>query len=210
MGNKIKMRNSPDMFLGMILQFEFFEQSVLTRLQSIPYRRFSDIKVLHERLEDKGTDKAKIPRKRLKPGKHEHGNGRARKKPGGSYQKSNLQSTLGQQNQIMRQIPIKGQKGQFMGSSTCWQNLTSLNAFHWLIPSREDTLDDKKAQERWDFTLLTLTKKEQGVSITDCHAGNPCEISSDLTDENDLPMIGRLYGYDQEERVTEMRTRRFT
>ncbi|GJY74349.1 hypothetical protein Tco_0478780 [Tanacetum coccineum] len=95
-----------------------------------------------------------------------------------------------------------------MGSSTRWQNLTSPNAFHWLIPSREDTLDDEKAQERWDFTLLTLTKKEQGVSITDCHAGNPCEISSDLTDENDLPMIGRLYGYDQEERVTEMRTRR--
>ncbi|GJU78986.1 hypothetical protein Tco_1276056 [Tanacetum coccineum] len=30
----------------------------------------------------KGTDKAKIPRKRLKPGKLEHGNGRARKKPG--------------------------------------------------------------------------------------------------------------------------------
>ncbi|GJT34999.1 reverse transcriptase domain-containing protein [Tanacetum coccineum] len=66
---------------------------------------------------------------------------------------------------------------------------------------KEDTLDNEKAQERWDFTLLTLTKKEQGVSITDCHAGNPCEISSDLTDENDLPMIGRLYGYDQEERI---------
>ncbi|GKC83408.1 retrotransposon protein, putative, ty1-copia subclass, partial [Tanacetum coccineum] len=32
------------------------------------------------------TDKAKILRKRLKPGKHEHGNRRARKKPGGSYQ----------------------------------------------------------------------------------------------------------------------------
>ncbi|GJU38205.1 hypothetical protein Tco_1191162, partial [Tanacetum coccineum] len=99
---------------------------------------------------------------------------------------------------------------QFKYKGMRWQNLTSPNAFHWLIPSREDTLDDKKAQERWDFTLLTLTKKEQGVSITDCHAGNPCEISSDLTDENDLPMIGRFYGYDQEERVTEMRTRRFT
>ncbi|GJW91554.1 integrase, catalytic region, zinc finger, CCHC-type containing protein [Tanacetum coccineum] len=32
------------------------------------------------------TDKAKITRKQLKPGKHKHGNGRARKKPGGSYQ----------------------------------------------------------------------------------------------------------------------------
>ncbi|GJW76889.1 copia protein [Tanacetum coccineum] len=35
-----------------------------------------------------GTDKAKITRKRLKPGKNEHGNGRARKKPGENYQKS--------------------------------------------------------------------------------------------------------------------------
>ncbi|GKE21453.1 reverse transcriptase domain-containing protein [Tanacetum coccineum] len=33
-----------------------------------------------------GMDIAKIPRKRSKTGKHEHGNGRARKKPGGSYQ----------------------------------------------------------------------------------------------------------------------------
>ncbi|GKA02190.1 hypothetical protein Tco_0674855 [Tanacetum coccineum] len=63
-------------------------------------------------------------------------------------------------------------------------------------PTKDATLDDEKAQERWDFTLLTLTKKEQGVSITDCHAGNPCEISCDLMDENDLPMIGRLYGQD--------------
>ncbi|GJS34159.1 hypothetical protein Tco_0532541 [Tanacetum coccineum] len=36
------------------------------------------------------TDKAKIPRKRLKSGKLEHGNGRARKKPGGSYQNQTL------------------------------------------------------------------------------------------------------------------------
>ncbi|GJV63357.1 hypothetical protein Tco_1474185 [Tanacetum coccineum] len=63
-------------------------------------------------------------------------------------------------------------------------------------PTKDATLDDEKAQERWDFTLFTLTKKEQGVSITDCHAGNPCEISCDLTDENDLPMMGRLYGQD--------------
>ncbi|GKA20601.1 hypothetical protein Tco_0700590 [Tanacetum coccineum] len=44
-----------------------------------------------------GADIAKITRKRLKPGKHEHGNGRARKKPGGSYQSQKVkhQSTLG-------------------------------------------------------------------------------------------------------------------
>ncbi|GKB55064.1 hypothetical protein Tco_0905817 [Tanacetum coccineum] len=60
-----------------------------------------------------------------------------------------------------------------MGSSTRWQNLTSLNTFHWLIPSREDTLDDEKAQEKWDFTLFTLPKEAQAVSITDSQAGNP-------------------------------------
>ncbi|GKB12545.1 hypothetical protein Tco_0846468 [Tanacetum coccineum] len=60
-------------------------------------------------------------------------------------------------------------------------------------PTKDATLDDEKAQERWDFTLLTLIKKEQGVSIMDCHAGNSCEISCDLTDENDLPMIGRFF-----------------
>ncbi|GJS35207.1 hypothetical protein Tco_0533589 [Tanacetum coccineum] len=37
-----------------------------------------------------GADIAKITRKRLKPGKHEHGNGRARKEPGESYQKSKV------------------------------------------------------------------------------------------------------------------------
>ncbi|GKD64306.1 hypothetical protein Tco_1306414, partial [Tanacetum coccineum] len=41
---------------------------------------------------------------------------------------------------------------------------------------KNDTLDDEKAQERWDFTLLTLSKEAQAVSITDCQAGNPCEI----------------------------------
>ncbi|GJZ57185.1 reverse transcriptase domain-containing protein, partial [Tanacetum coccineum] len=52
-----------------------------------------------------GTDKAKITRKRLKPGKHEHGNGRARKKPGGSYQSQTmvkLQSTWSTKVKCMR------------------------------------------------------------------------------------------------------------
>ncbi|GKE24820.1 integrase, catalytic region, zinc finger, CCHC-type containing protein, partial [Tanacetum coccineum] len=44
------------------------------------------------------TDKAKTTRKRLKSGKHEHKNGRARKKPRGSYQsqKVNSKSNYGQ------------------------------------------------------------------------------------------------------------------
>ncbi|GJZ22457.1 hypothetical protein Tco_0559496 [Tanacetum coccineum] len=38
----------------------------------------------------KGADIAKISRKRLKPGKHEHGNGRAHKEPGECYLKSTM------------------------------------------------------------------------------------------------------------------------
>ncbi|GKA18341.1 hypothetical protein Tco_0698178 [Tanacetum coccineum] len=46
-----------------------------------------------EESEFEGTDKAKITRKRSKPDKHEHGNGRARKEPGESYQKSRMSIT---------------------------------------------------------------------------------------------------------------------
>ncbi|GKB28201.1 hypothetical protein Tco_0867602 [Tanacetum coccineum] len=34
----------------------------------------------------------------------------------------------------------------------------------------------------------------------DCHAGNPWELPSDLTANNDLPIIEELYGQDQKER----------
>ncbi|GKE11404.1 hypothetical protein Tco_1414955, partial [Tanacetum coccineum] len=54
----------------------------------------------------------------------------------------------------------------------------------------------KETHEDGYFTLDTLSKEAQAVSITDCQAGNPCEISSDLTDEIYLPMIEGLYGYD--------------
>ncbi|GJR19077.1 hypothetical protein Tco_0967604, partial [Tanacetum coccineum] len=73
----------------------------------------------------------------------------------------------------MGQIPIKGQKGQFRWQSTHGQRFTSPNALIGQYPRRNATLDDEKSQERWDFTLLTLTKKARAVSITDCQAGNP-------------------------------------
>ncbi|GJU48081.1 hypothetical protein Tco_1217636 [Tanacetum coccineum] len=47
------------------------------------------------------------------------------------------------------------------------------------------------------YTKLCL-KETQGVSITDCHAGNPCELPSDLTANNDLPIIEGLYRVDRE------------
>ncbi|GJU67379.1 hypothetical protein Tco_1253638 [Tanacetum coccineum] len=40
-----------------------------------------------------------------------------------------------------------------------------------------------------DAFAYVLTKEAQGVTITDCHAGNPCELRSDPTDKIELPMI---------------------
>ncbi|GJR28135.1 MAK10-like protein [Tanacetum coccineum] len=61
---------------------------------------------------------------------------------------------------------------------------------------KNDTLDDKKAQEKWEFTLVTLSKEAQAVSIMDCQAGNPCEIRCDPTTKIALPIIERMYGQD--------------
>ncbi|GJX10593.1 hypothetical protein Tco_0200452 [Tanacetum coccineum] len=53
---------------------------------------------------------------------------------------------------------------------------------------------DKKAQEEGMFTLKSLTKEIQGVTITDCHAGNPCELEIDLTAKSSSPIIEGMYG----------------
>ncbi|GKA71086.1 hypothetical protein Tco_0777225 [Tanacetum coccineum] len=107
-----------------------------------------------------GADIAKISRKRLKPDKHVHGNGRARKEPGESYQKSRM-----------------------VNSSQPLVNLI------------------KKAQKKGIFTLGLLTKETQGVTITDCHAGNPCELEIDLTAKSSSPIIEGMYGQDWKERA---------
>ncbi|GJZ78401.1 putative ribonuclease H-like domain-containing protein, partial [Tanacetum coccineum] len=46
MRNRIRTRNSPDMLLGMILQFEFFEQNVLTRLQNASLLEVTAVKLV--------------------------------------------------------------------------------------------------------------------------------------------------------------------
>ncbi|GJT08021.1 hypothetical protein Tco_0842483 [Tanacetum coccineum] len=79
------------------------------------------------------TDIAKISRKRLKPDKHGHGNGRAHKEPGECYQKStqvNLHNTS--------PSPLIGGN-----------------------PQGNHTWSDKKAQEGWLFTLEILTEESQ-------------------------------------------------
>ncbi|GJT38805.1 hypothetical protein Tco_0938670 [Tanacetum coccineum] len=87
--------------------------------------------------------------------------------------------------QIKGLLPIEGQKGQFKGSSTRWQRQTSFTSSHWLRPKKECHIGLKEAQRKWQFTLVTLSKEAQAVSITDCQAGNPCEIRCDPTVESE-------------------------
>ncbi|GJR84532.1 hypothetical protein Tco_0155317 [Tanacetum coccineum] len=56
----------------------------------------------------------------------------------------------------------------------------------------------KKESTSEDGFYTQITHKiNTSVSITDCHTGNPCEIASDPTAKNELPIIERLYGYDR-------------
>ncbi|GKB14203.1 hypothetical protein Tco_0848126 [Tanacetum coccineum] len=66
-----------------------------------------------------------------------------------------------------------------------------------------------KHKEVEDFTLELLSKEAQPVTITDCHAGNPCELEIDLTAKSNSPIIEGMYGQDWKERVTEFGPRSF-
>ncbi|GJY40405.1 putative reverse transcriptase domain-containing protein, partial [Tanacetum coccineum] len=89
-----KTKEDHEVHLGWVLE--------LLRKEKL-YAKFSkcefwlqEVHFLGHVVNQNGTNKAKTTRKWLKPGKHEHKNGRARKKPGGRYQSQtvvNLQST---------------------------------------------------------------------------------------------------------------------
>ncbi|GJU84864.1 hypothetical protein Tco_1292410 [Tanacetum coccineum] len=109
----------------------------------------------------------------------------------------------------MGQIPIEGQKGQFRCKSIPWQQQTSYSSSHWLKPKKECHIGLKEAQRKWQFTLVTLSKEAQAVSITDCQAGNPCEIRCDPMTKIALPIIKRMYGQDWRSHICPKRPRRF-
>ncbi|GJR07580.1 reverse transcriptase domain-containing protein [Tanacetum coccineum] len=92
--------------------------------------------------------KQKPQEKRLSPSKHEHGNGRARKKPRGSYQSAKVHDGREKRHSW---IPI----GQ-----------NPLDVTHGQV---------RKHKERINLYSSYSQKKHKGVTITDCHAGNPCE-----------------------------------
>ncbi|GJR56328.1 hypothetical protein Tco_1406849 [Tanacetum coccineum] len=81
-------------------------------------------------------------------------------------------------------------------SSTHGRVNISLLASYWLNPSKRGHVGLKIAQGIGIFTLESLLEKAQGVTITDCHAGNPCVHICDPRVENYSPMIESLYGKD--------------
>ncbi|GJW24837.1 hypothetical protein Tco_0038648 [Tanacetum coccineum] len=138
--------------------------------------------------------KQKSQENRSKPGKHEHKNGRAHKEPEECYQ-FNLQSKLGQQKSRCKSTP--------------WQQQTSYSSSYWLKPKKECHIGLKEAQRKWQITLVTLSKEAQAVLITDCQAGNPCEIRCDPTTKIALSIIERMYGQDWRSHICPKRPRRF-
>ncbi|GJX23573.1 reverse transcriptase domain-containing protein [Tanacetum coccineum] len=120
------------------------------------------------------TDIAKISRKRSKPDKYEHGNGRAHKEPEECYERSNSQLL----------------------------HLTSPRSLIGQYPNEESHVDCEKAQGNGIFTPNMLTKEAQSCHITDCHAGNPCAknliqgsrlLDDELTKEEFIGLYWLIY-----------------
>ncbi|GJZ46737.1 hypothetical protein Tco_0600569 [Tanacetum coccineum] len=66
---------------------------------------------------------------------------------------------------------------------------TSLKPLIGQCPTKNATWIVKKAQGMKLFTLEVHSEEAQPVTITDCHADNPCELRYDLTAKINLPMI---------------------
>ncbi|GJW80894.1 hypothetical protein Tco_0144869 [Tanacetum coccineum] len=75
--------------------------------------------------------------------------------------------------------------------------ITSSNKLIGANPHGECHVGLKIAQGMGIFTLESLSEKAQGVTITDCHASNPCVHIYDPRVENYSLMIKSLYGRDR-------------
>ncbi|GKC69307.1 putative reverse transcriptase domain-containing protein [Tanacetum coccineum] len=161
------------------VEFQIYLVHGATPIARSPYRlapsEMQELSAQLQELFDKGfirpsMDIAKISSKRSKPDNHEHENGRAHKEPGECYQKS----TVGQ-------VPS-------------WQIYTSSKAPIGQFPKGNDTRTRKETHQDLVFCTKRRTKEAQECHITDCHAGNLCELRLDLTDHNGDPDIGRNGG----------------
>ncbi|GKB12413.1 hypothetical protein Tco_0846336, partial [Tanacetum coccineum] len=66
---------------------------------------------------------------------------------------------------------------------------TSLKHSHWPLPTRRTHVDSEENTRGSGICSKLCLKETQGVSITDCHAGNPCELRYDPTAHRWHPMI---------------------
>ncbi|GJR96746.1 hypothetical protein Tco_0268920 [Tanacetum coccineum] len=87
----------------------------------------------------KGTDVAKITRKRSKPNKHGHENGKSAKEPEVSGKRFECY------------MPSQQRKHHLKGS-------------HWSIRDKNDTIEAKKHTLKWDFALKPLVKKHKPLT----------------------------------------------
>ncbi|GJZ38868.1 hypothetical protein Tco_0585431 [Tanacetum coccineum] len=120
-------------------------------------------------MSDKGTDISKITRKPSKTGKHGHEERKSTKEARDAKPKA---------GKVKKSNLIK----------------TSSKASYWLIPTKNDMVEERKAQGKGHFTLNLLSEKAQGVTITDCHAGNPCVHICDPTAKTNDPIIEGIQG----------------
>ncbi|GKB28316.1 ribonuclease H-like domain-containing protein [Tanacetum coccineum] len=67
---------------------------------------------------------------------------------------------------------------------------------HWSRQARECHVDVKKAQEKRDFTLLSLTEQTQTSQSRIATLAIRVRSFSDLTAQDDSPIIEKLYGHD--------------
>ncbi|GJT87761.1 putative ribonuclease H-like domain-containing protein [Tanacetum coccineum] len=66
---------------------------------------------------------------------------------------------------------------------------TSLKHSHWPLPTRRTHVDSKENTRGSGICTKLSAKEAQGVTITDCQAGNPCELRYDPTAHRWHPMI---------------------
>ncbi|GJV35000.1 hypothetical protein Tco_1407477 [Tanacetum coccineum] len=175
----------------------------------LPYITYPKVSLLlsstknEDTIFDPGTDNAKISRKRSKLDNHGHGNGIECAKAGRMLSKL-VQETTEKISQIKDRLKAacdrqkiyadKRRKPLEFSVGTPWQSYTSSKAPIGQFPKGNDTRTRKETHQGVGFCTKTLTKEAQECHITDCHAGNPCELRFDLTDHNGDPIIGRNGG----------------
>ncbi|GJS36650.1 hypothetical protein Tco_0535032 [Tanacetum coccineum] len=66
---------------------------------------------------------------------------------------------------------------------------TSLKYSHWLLPTRRTHMDSEENTRGSGICSKLSAKEAQCVTITDCQAGNPCELRYDPTAHRWHPKI---------------------